>query len=64
MTKLNKSKLEEWEKEMIADLLLRTRQIKDIDNMTMRMEGSLKQPSKFAIRTYRELAVSRVERFR
>lgn len=54
--------LKQWEKEMIADMLQRTKTASDLDANIEKMSGSPMQPSKQCLEVYRELATLRIKR--
>jgi len=55
--------LEQWEKEMISDMLQRTKTDHDLDANLEKMSCNLKRPSKQCLAVYHELALLRIKRF-
>lgn len=54
--------LEQWEKEMIADMLQRTTTNHDLNANLEKMGSNPKRPSKQCLEVYQELAVLRIKR--
>ncbi|HKZ42585.1 MAG TPA: hypothetical protein VJ044_16600 [Candidatus Hodarchaeales archaeon] len=55
--------LKQWEKEMISDMLQRTKTLAEMDANIEKMKGNLMEPSKQCIEVFQELARLRIKRF-